>query len=305
MFQWLKLKLKLGLKLGLKLFLLVSAMLVAGQLQTANAAPKAKLIKFWDDREESSNLKVDYSAWNEILEKYVVEGNSPDINRFNYAEVTEGDRVKLGSFLNYLQSMEPRQLNSLEQKAYWLNLFNAALIKEVIDKKVKRTVRALGSRLWRGNKLDISTQKTSLDDIEHGVLRPIFKDPRIHFSIVGGSVGSGEIQATAFTATNVEQMLEENAVKFINHPRGVLIENDEITISTIFKWYKTDFGENADEVRQYLLTYLEDDKKTVFESIQKMRYDYDWSINSPVIETSTDSEVSTPSNTSRKRAPGR
>ena len=270
---------------GIQRLLFGSALVMLMQIDAATAAPKAKLIEFWNDREESSALTIDYSSWNEILETYVIEGQSPDVNRFDYTAVTEGDRIKISEFLNSAQSMDPRQLNSLEQKAYWLNLYNAALIKEVIEKEVEESVRVLGNRLWRRDRLYISMQDTSLDDIEHGILRPIYNDPRIHFSITAGAFGSGEIMTTAFTAQNVEQMLEEGARKFINHPRGVLVEADKATISSIFKWYKTDFGNNSDEIKQYILAYLDDDKKPAFEAVRRVTYDFDWQLNQPITES--------------------
>ena len=65
---------------GIQRLLFGSALVMLMQIDAATAAPKAKLIEFWNDREESSALTIDYSSWNEILETYVIEGQSPDVN---------------------------------------------------------------------------------------------------------------------------------------------------------------------------------------------------------------------------------
>ena len=296
---------------GITLALVLGGLLAIGFANTAYSAPRSKLIEFWDDREESSSLKMDYSVWNELLANHVVLAESPDINRFDYGAITDVDRARLASFISYMESMEPRQMNSLEQKAYWLNLFNACLIKYLIEAEPKRSVRELGGRLWRRDMAYISMQDVSLDNIEHGILRPIFNDPRVHFSLVAGTIGSGELSPIAFTADNVEQLLEENTHKFINHPRGVKIEGNKIIVSQIFRWYRADFGGNTQGVREFILRYLDEEKKAAFENIKSLDYEYSWRLNKVLEKTTSEQDASSTedsepsSNTSQPRGPRR
>ncbi|MBX2849908.1 MAG: DUF547 domain-containing protein [Acidiferrobacterales bacterium] len=252
------------------------AFFTLGEVQ---AAPKSSEIRFWNDSEEQSVLEPDYSQWAEFLEKYVVPNADQDINRLRYSEVTEDDKNALDDFVDYLQKMDPRQLNKQRQKAYWLNLFNVRIVQRVLDEEPESSIKELGRGLWRNKGLYISMQKTSLNDIEHGILRPIFKDPRVHFSLMAGTEGSANILPQPFDGDNVEALLEQNTREFLNHERGVSIEQDKVTISTIFKWYRNDFGGSVESVKTFILPYLDSDKAEALSNASKIDYDYSWKLN--------------------------
>ncbi len=248
---------------------------------SANAAPKAKEIKFWNDSEKLSQLAFDDSKWVSILETYVIKNHPSGVNRFDYQAVTDADKVKLNEFIDYMQQLDPRQLNKAWQKAYWLNLFNAALIQEVLESEPESSMREMGRGLWRSNRLYISMQKISLDDIEHGILRPIFNDPRVHFSLAAGTVGSASIPDVSFNGRNVEDLLESNTREFLNHDRGVMLSDRGVVLSSIFKWYVDDFGGDYESVKQFIIPYLSDSMARALSASNRARYNYDWSLNKP------------------------
>ena len=122
----------------------------------------------------------------------------------------------------------------------------------------------------------------SLDNIEHEILRPIFADPRIHYAVNCASIGCPNLQETAFTADNLQDLLDQAAEQYINHPRGVRIESGELIVSSIFDWYAEDFGDDEEEIIEHFLDYVEDDlqeKLGVFDKIDD--YEYDWNLNEP------------------------
>lgn len=248
---------------------------------TVSAAPKAKKIAFWNDSEELSELSVDNSKWGSLLKKFVITNHSSGVNRIDYAAFTEADRAELGQYIDYMQQLDPRQLTKARQKAYWLNLFNAALVQEVLESEPEDSIREVGRGLWRSNRLYITMQKTSLDDIEHGILRPIFGDPRVHFSLVAGTVGSARILAEPFTGENVEDLLESNTREFLNHERGVLINDQGVVLSSIFKWYVDDFGGDFAGVKQFITPYVSDSVANTLSNSRRARYDYSWALNKP------------------------
>lgn len=248
---------------------------------TVSAAPKAKKIAFWNDSEELSELSVDNSKWGSLLKKFVITNHSSGVNRIDYAAFTEADRAELGQYIDYMQQLDPRQLTKARQKAYWLNLFNAALVQEVLESEPEDSIREVGRGLWRSNRLYITMQKTSLDDIEHGILRPIFGDPRVHFSLVAGTVGSARILAEPFTGENVEDLLESNTREFLNHERGVLINDQGVVLSSIFKWYVDDFGGDFAGVKQFITPYVSDRVANTLSNSRRARYDYSWALNKP------------------------
>ncbi|MBX2849993.1 MAG: DUF547 domain-containing protein [Acidiferrobacterales bacterium] len=247
--------------------------------QMAQAAPKAKLLEFWDESEERSLFDVDHSPWDNILAKYVTNHDS-GVNRFAYERVSKEDKAKLKKYLETAQLMDPRQLTRARQKAFWLNLYNAGVTMQIIESAPKKSIKEIGNaRLWRKKRFKIAMQKLSLDDIEHGIIRPIYKDPRVHFAFTSGTVGSANILHTAFTDKNVEELLDFNTKAFLNHDRGVKYENGTLVLSTIFKWYQDDFGGDINGVKQFLNQHLLPEKLAGLNSSKGTSYDYDWSLN--------------------------
>jgi len=50
----------------------------------------------------------------------------------------------------------------------------------------------------------------SLDEIEHRILRPIWKDPRIHYAVNCASIGYPNLQAQAFTSQKSDRFLSQH-----------------------------------------------------------------------------------------------
>lgn len=245
-----------------------------------SSAPKAKQIDFWNDREDQSLLEVDHSKWNGLLKKYVVTGHSSGVNRFDYASVSAFDRGELNAYLAYMEQMDPRQLNIGNQKAFWLNLFNASLVQQVLKSEPENSIKDISSRtLWRKKRHSIAMQRISLDDIEHGILRPIFKDPRVHFSMVAGAIGSGNILNQAYTGANIESLLEQNTKDYLTHSRGLSFDGKRLVLSSIFKWYESDFGNDFEEVKSFILPYVSDRVAKLLEGTGNAKYDYNWALN--------------------------
>ena len=126
----------------------------------------------------------------------------------------------------------------------------------------------------------IEGETLSLDDIEHRILRPIWQDPRIHYAVNCASIGCPNLSNEAFTAQNTDVLLTQGAIAYINHPRGVSINNDELTLSSIYKWFKEDFGTDDRAIIQHLQTYAKPALKAQLGELSDIEgYEYDWSLN--------------------------
>jgi hypothetical protein len=253
-----------------------------------NAAEDAKLIEFWDDREPSSAMQINHDAWQQILTTYVDDEHQSGINRFNYSAVTPGDARKLRGYLDYMQQMEPRQLNSEEAKAYWINLFNALIVDKMVETFQTGSNRAINRVLtgglrsggrWSREIAEVAMQEISLNDIEHGILRPIWNDPRIHFAISACTLGGPNIQKIAFNGANNEELLEKAKVEFLQHPRAVRVQDGELILSSIFNWYASDFGDNRQEVLQYIRNNVDEKTQQDIRGFTRASYDYSWDLN--------------------------
>ena len=174
-------------------FLLVCATFLTLLAGVANAAPPPEKWALWDQIEVDSTATIDHSLWQAVLEKYVVE--SPDgINRFSYGAVAGEGREQLTGYLRAMAAIDPRDYNAAEQQAYWINLYNALTIDVVLKYPSKGSILRMGERFfavgpWDDEVIEVAGEDLTLNDIEHRILRPIFKDHRVHYAVNCASIG--------------------------------------------------------------------------------------------------------------------
>ncbi len=266
---------------------LLAAMLILTTVEaahnTAVAAPKSKLIEHWEPYDAASEIFIDHSVWQGLLEKYV-STDASGMNEIDYAGVTEADFSVLNQYLTYLQAINPSVLNRDEQFAYWVNLYNAKtfeLVSRAVQERGITSIRQIRSNYiwpgpWSKSTLLVNGKKMSLNDLEHGVLRPIWQDYRIHYAVNCASIGCPNLQKTAYTANNTEALLQKAELQFLTHPRALSYENGVLTASKIFSWYQSDFAPNKDELLNYFRRFID-----LGEPSQKVKivYSYDWNLN--------------------------
>ncbi len=258
-------------------------------------AQTAKLIPEWDASDEKNVAHVDHTAWQEILDGYLRVHDS-GVNRFDYGalKANAGDSAKLASYLASLQSVDPRNYSRAEQKAYWINFYNALTVQVVADaypvdsiKDISESLLGSLGRIFGGPWDDVHAKVAGLDltlnNIEHGILRPIWRDNRIHYAVNCASYGCPNLSPTAFTADNTEELLDAGARAYVNHPRGVeFMDDDFIIISSIYKWYVADFGGTEKSVIEHLAKYADEALATRLKKFAgSVDYEYDWSLNRP------------------------
>lgn len=250
------------------LFLLLSA--------STFAAPKADLWPYWQQYATSNSQTVDHSRWQRVLDKYLVV--QPNQTLFRYGRVTDSDKYELDRYLRDLTKRDPHQLSRNEQFAYWVNLYNAQTVKLILDSYPVSSITKLGGFFsfgpWDEQVLTINGKTLSLNDIEHRILRPIWQDPRIHYVVNCASLGCPDLQPEAFTATNNERLLEKSATRFINSGKGVNPRSGKTTLSSIYDWYGSDFG-NQSQLQKHINQYRHGKPIT----LNNVSYDYNWSLN--------------------------
>ncbi|GAB2189056.1 DUF547 domain-containing protein [Sessilibacter sp. MAH1] len=265
-------------------FLLVLSSLILSV--NVHAAPTSELIDFWDESDEENTNTIDHSKWQTVLDAYLVSNHPSGINRFNYKAVSKADKSALESYINDLKKTDPREYSLAEQKAYWINLYNALTVNLILDNYPVKSITKLGGFFsfgpWDKEIITIEGETLTLNNIEHGILRPIWKDNRIHYAVNCASMGCPNLSATAFTAENTEALLDQSAKDYVNHTRGVKIEGDKMQVSSIYEWYKVDFGGTDASLIEHLKLYAEPQLQEKLNSFSgKITDSYDWSLNQP------------------------
>jgi hypothetical protein len=245
-----------------------------------------ELDRYFSTNDPNATMTVDHSAWERILTAYVVP--SPDrINRFAYGRVTAADKKALKGYLTALQGVKVTALKADEQRAFWINLYNALTIDVVLDHYPVKTIKdiSLGGGFfafgpWKKALVTVEGKALSLDNIEHDILRKVWRDPRVHYAVNCASMSCPNLMAKAFTAANLDKMLTQGARDYVNHPRGVQVRAGKVTLSRIYSWYRSDFGASDAEVLRHVAGFAEPALKKQLADIDTIDgYDYDWSLN--------------------------
>jgi hypothetical protein len=255
--------------------------------EAAQAAPKAELWPRWQRHDPSSSQKIDHGVWDRFLREFVVANHPSGINRVRYQAVTPEAVKSLKGYLQALQELPIANYNRAEQKAYWINLYNALTVDIVISRYPLASIRDVNISPglftrgpWGAKRLTVEGGKLSLDDVEHRILRPIWKDNRVHYAVNCASLGCPNLQPAAYTAENTDSLLEKGGQEYINHPRGVAIKNGKLQVSSIYVWFQEDFGGNSVGLMEHWQEYAERKLADALSNYSGgLAHDYDWRLN--------------------------
>ena len=223
-----------------------------------------------------------HTDWNSLLSAYV-EVNVDGVNRFDYARLkrNEEDLVRLNRYLDSFRSVDLDGLGRDAKFAAYVNIYNALTVKHIIGRYPVRSIRSgYISGPWKRVKTMINGVQVSLDTIEHDILRDM-GDPRVHYALNCASYSCPNLQMVAFTADNLEQLLDQAARDYVNHPRAVsLRRRGGLEVSSIYVWFKKDFGETEADVIDHLLHYANPQLAEQIRANADIMADvYDWSLN--------------------------
>ncbi len=257
------------------------AMVMAFAPTAASAAPKAQLLTRW--QKSGSGLAVDYAGWNAFLKRYGVR-LADGRTAFAYGRVTAADKAALSATIDRLEAVDVDRLSRPQQFAYWINLYNAATIEVVLGAYPTSSILNIKDGLfptgpWDRKIVAVKGEKLSLNNIEHGILRPIFRDARVHFAVNCASVGCPNLALTAYEAPTISAQLDAAAHAYVDSARGFALKGNKLVASRIFDWYGGDFG-GPKGVLAFARRFANADtakllgNRTTIDS-----YDYDWSLN--------------------------
>ena len=215
---------------------------------------------------------VDHGIYGRLLKSHVHNG-WVDYRGF------KKDERQLDAYLDQMAKIDPQTLGRNEQMAFYINAYNAWTIKLILENYPGVTsIKDLGSFFrspWKIKFVKINGETVTLDHLEHDILRPVFKDPRVHFALNCASFSCPKLPRVAFEAHQLEAQLEAATRAFINDPLRNRLGEDTPKLSRIFKWYQADFTKEA-SLESFLNRYLEAPISTG----ARMDYlSYDWSLN--------------------------
>jgi len=229
-----------------------------------------------------------HDAWDQLLGMYVIEG-SDGVDRVDYDRLRAhaDDRAAL---VDYIASLEAQPVSTLApdaQFALWANLYNAVTVRLIVEENPSRSIMQIRPSLfsigaWAAERVTVEGRALSLDDIEHGIMRPQFDAPLVHYAVNCASIGCPDIRTRAWRADTLDEDLDAAARAYVNHPRGVTVTDRGLVISRIYKWYQEDFGGNDAGVIAHLLAYAQPQLAQAIRANPRIAgHTYDWALNRP------------------------
>jgi len=228
---------------------------------------------------KSDSDPITHELFTAELQKYVTNDGWVDYDAWTK------DTVGLTKYLELVSTHYPNDEHWThdEQFAYWINAYNAYTIKLMLDhwpvKGIKEIKPGIGfvNSVWDQEFISIEGNVYSLNNIEHGIIRPKFQDQRIHVAVNCASVSCPQLLNKAYTAANVNEELDEQVRRAFKSFRNDLSDPNNPVISPIFKWYGGDFEWNDSSLEAFVEKYGEVDLP---DGVKFGYMDYNWSANS-------------------------
>ncbi len=227
----------------------------------------------------------DHAPFDALLKQHVVNG-MVDYDAFRAAPAFAG-------YLKSLASFDPARLPRDEQLAFWINAYNAYTIQLIIKHDERESIRNINKTLflklkgpWSEPLARVGGKDYTLDDIEHRIIRPTYKEPRIHFALVCAAMGCPPLRSEAYVGTRLAQQLDDQGATFLLKSPGknrVDVATRTVYHSMIFGYYKEDFGGSVQAAGAFMARWFpEGPEKQLLLSgdFKAVETTYDWTLNS-------------------------
>jgi hypothetical protein len=228
----------------------------------------------------------DEALYASLLEQHTREVEDLARTRVDYAALARSEAWK--RLVASLAASDPEALRTREEKlSFWINAYNVLAIDLVTRNRPVDSIKDVGSffsPVWGLEAGRIGGRAYSLDEIEHGIVRPM-GDPRVHAAVICASTSCPALRREPFTAARLDAQLDDAMRTWMADPdKGLRVDRERRTVrlSKIFDWFEEDF-EAAGGALRFAARYApEDARRWIEANADRARvayFDYDWRVN--------------------------
>ena len=216
--------------------------------------------------------------------------------RVNRLTALEGNRIRFENFSkqSYRESLDdivttltglPEQVSLMnlsknEQLAFWLNLYNVTLLREMAYRQSEERIQfefanEKDSTLFNRAVVNVEGHALSLNDIKYDIILNNFKDnENVIYGFFTGVVGGPSLQPKAFTGNNVVTELKRSAKDFINSNRGTYYNG---RLSVLYDRYQDFFSgdDKASAIQSHILGFIYDDMRESIAEVEASQLEMD------------------------------
>lgn len=232
---------------------------------------------------------VDHGPFDQLLRRHVVDG-MVDYDAFARS-------ADFARYLATLNATDPSRLGRDEQLAFWINAYNAYTIQLINKHDERRSIRNINKSIgfvkaygpWKEKLAMVGGKAYGLDEIEQDIIRPTFREPRIHFALVCAAMGCPPLRGEAFVGSRLDAQLEEQGRVFVTQQPAknrVDVATTTVHLSPVFigfRDYIKDFGGSAAAVAKYIARFHQEgpEKQLLLSGNFRVKEThYDWTLNS-------------------------
>jgi len=222
-----------------------------------------------------SHAAVDHEPWSTLLARYVdAQG------RVAYRDLQTHDRAAFDAYLATLAHAQTDGMTEAEEKAFWINAYNAIIVSGVLQGYTAESLLAR-QRFFRWFTVRIAGKDRTPDEIEHQILRKKFHDPQVHFTIVCASSSCPQLRREAYIPERLEAQLDEATRAFLHDPTRNHLDAQPVALSRIFEWFAADFINSAGSVVAFVRRFVPENKRALVNlTDSELRYlECDWTLN--------------------------
>ena len=241
----------------------------------------------------SLSAPFDHAPFNAVLQAHV-----DSLGQVDYPAL-QAERSPLDAYVDSLAGCSPR--NQPERfpgpayaLAYWINAYNAFVLQGIIDAYPVASVMDIAPEagFFKVKRFRAGGESLTLDHLENQIIRPQFKDPRIHFAVNCGAVSCPPLENRAYRGRDLDARLNAAQQRFMEDPRHLRLDREQkvLHLSQILQWYGGDFiawhprapASGQATVVDYLLLYLDGERASFVRAQPQLTLDfvpYDWTLN--------------------------
>jgi len=242
-----------------------------------------------------SAASFDFSGYARLLNAYLVPDriingiptNTIDYTRMDEEQAGKGSEWRL--LLAALARFDPASITDRDERmAFWLNVYNIAAIKTILDHWPVASIRSskihwLGSP-WKRKIILVGGREYSLHQVEFEQLIEGFHDLRAHLGINCASASCVDLLPEPFSGERLDSQLQFQGERFARQPQKGLSINrvtGVVMVSKIFDFDQEHFDRWGGGAVNFLRTYAspEDGSYLAGDEFELEYLDYDWTVN--------------------------
>ncbi len=218
--------------------------------------------------------KFDHSIFDALLSVNVDENGMVDYTAFN-------NNNEFNKYIRAIESADISGLTKGEKLAFYINAYNATVIKNVIDHLPINSPMDVDG-FFNKTKHTFAGKEITLDELEHKYalkIEPVLS----HFGLVCAAFSCPKLIRAAYDGESVFKQLEENGRIYFNDSDKNRLdrENNILYLSEIVKWFQDSFVKKYGSLKETAIHFMNDDNSVFLmnKEVSVKYLKYNWKLN--------------------------